>query len=117
MTNRVIISEEEKAGLKHDHGKLEWSLLPIGAMEEVIRGLMAGAEKYGEYNWLKVEPSRKRYWNAAMRHITNYRKGNIYDDGEDGTGCHNLALAIDNLLFILHNDIGANDDNLMFLEG
>lgn len=102
-------------GIKHDQGKLDWSQLPMEALEEVIKGLMVGAEKYDDYNWVKVEPNRKRFWNAAMRHMVAYRKGEMFDLGEGGTGCYHLALAICNLLFILHKDIEADDNNLRFI--
>lgn len=58
-------------GIKHDSGKLKPTLLlddmPL-AIQEVLKVLKFGAEKYSEGNWLKVVNGINRYRNAADRH-------------------------------------------------
>jgi len=91
----------ELIGKKADSGKLEWHLLPWRECEEVVRVLMKGKEKYGENNWRIVDDMISRYWDAAMRHMTAYRKGEIKDP-EFGTP--HLAHAMCCLLFMMWKD-------------
>ena len=68
------ISDKEEEGKKYDNGKLRWDLLPTNVIKEVIKVLMHGARKYGDFNWDKTvnEPNgTARYYAAAMRHIRN----------------------------------------------
>jgi len=69
-------------GRKDDQGKLQWSLLPIESVEQEIKVLMAGADRYGAYNWQLVDNAIERYTNAIFRHAAEIQKGNIFD--EDG---------------------------------
>lgn len=48
--------DPEQGGVKWDKGKLEWHLLPFGALVPVVRVLMYGKDKYGEENWKKGMP-------------------------------------------------------------
>ena len=97
-----VISGKSIIGVKHDEDKLDWSLLPIEPIEETIRVLMIGAEKYAPDNWKYVEDSKRRYYNAAMRHLTAYQKGESLDEE---TGKSHLAHATCCLLFMLHNEL------------
>lgn len=90
------------AGRKDDEGKLDWDLLPIEAMEEVIKVLMHGATKYGRENWKDVAQADKRYYNAAMRHLTAWRQGKLLDPE---TQFPHLAHAMCCMLFLLSFDM------------
>lgn len=85
-------------GIKFDDGKLDWSLLPIEPIEEVIKVLMFGAKKYAPGNWKKVDDHKRRYYNAAIRHLTAWQKGEKFDSE---TGANHLAHAICCLIFLL----------------
>lgn len=85
-------------GKKHDQGKLDWALLPITPTEEILKVLMHGAQLYGRENWKLVENAEQRYWNAAMRHLTAFQKGERLDPD---TGLSHLAHAGCNILFLL----------------
>lgn len=89
-------------GRKYDGGKLRYDLIPVLALEEVARVVTKGAEKYDDENWKLVPEGRRRYLAAAMRHIQQWRKGEIYDE-EMGT--HHIANAISNLMFILEKEL------------
>lgn len=89
-------------GVKHDEGKLEWSLVPR-AFEHVVRVLMYGAGEYAPYNWRKVKHWRKRYYNAARRHLEDWRHGERLDPE---SGLPHLAHAICCVLFMLALDEG-----------
>ena len=77
-------------------------LVPQEALEQVARVLGYGANKYAPDNWKKVERSRVRYFNAAMRHITKWWLGEK-DDIE--SGLPHLAHATCCLLFLLYKDV------------
>lgn len=58
-------------GIKHDQEKLKPTLLfddmPL-AIQEMLKVLKYGADKYAEGNWLKVDNGESRYRNACDRH-------------------------------------------------
>ena len=92
-------------GIKKDEGKLRWSLLPKGTIQEVIRVLMFGANKYPEAdNWKRVDNARERYYNAAKRHLTDewWERGSVKDDEH---GFHPLASVVCCCLFLMWFDL------------
>jgi len=92
------IKPTEATGVKYDSGKLQWTLLPFRAINEVLEVLAFGAKKYAADNWKIVPEARTRYVDAAFRHLTDWHlKERI--DGE--TGKSHLAHAICCLLFLL----------------
>lgn len=85
------------AFVKHDNGKLRWSLLPFDAVCEVVWVLQYGADKYGADNWRKCD-NWDRYFDAMMRHIVEWRTG-IHSDPE--TGRSHLAHAAACLIMLI----------------
>ena len=85
-------------GIKYDASKPRWSLIPIGTMEEVVKVLEYGANKYSPDNWKKVPQMEIRYYDAAMRHIDAYWKGEYLDEE---SGQPHLAHAVCCLLFLM----------------
>jgi len=83
---------------KHDSNKPRFSLVPQEALDELIKALEYGAQKYDEDpqdpNWAKGETPR--YLDAAMRHIMAYRRGEIIDPESQ---IAHLTLAMTNLTF------------------
>ena len=57
------------SGRKDDQGKPDYSLLPWDSVDEIIRVLQFGVQKYSRDNWQAVPDGLRRYSNAAMRHI------------------------------------------------
>lgn len=88
-------------GMKFDNGKLRWSLVPSGVMNEVIGVLEYGAVKYREENWKHVDNAQIRYYDAAMRHIDSWWHGQKIDPE---TMRHHLAHAICCLMFLMWLD-------------
>ena len=86
--------------VKNDNGKLQWSLMPFEQLEDTVRVLMKGAEKYSRDNWKKCDDVN-RYKDALMRHVTAYIKGEV-SDPEDNLP--HLAHAICNCLFLQYFD-------------
>lgn len=95
-------------GRKDDNGKLPWWLLPMSSVREVLKVLKwAAYEKqpvpYGPNNWQYVEEAPQRYYDAAMRHLTDWwelrQNGGSRADHE--SGFHILAHAACCVLFLL----------------
>lgn len=89
-------STSKTIGIKADTGKDQWNLLPIAPIEQVVKVLTYGANKYAPENWRNVES--ERYVAALFRHIVAWRKGEKFDKE---TNLHHLAHAICNLIFLM----------------
>ena len=89
-------------GRKFDGGKLEYGLLPPLALEETVKVLTFGAQKYERDNWKKVPDSKRRYFDAMERHIWAYKRGEQMDPE---SGIHHLAHAMCCLMFLYEHDI------------
>ena len=76
------------SGMKFDSDKLDYTLVPWAAMEEIVKVLDFGAKKYARDNWKHVQDAEQRYMAAAFRHMTAYAKGQAYDPE---TGASHLA--------------------------
>lgn len=108
VQRRMIASVPDPfvAGRKDDSGKARYSLLPWRGLDEVVAVLEHGARKYGEGNWRKVPDARRRYLDAALRHIRAEFRGDPCD-GE--SGAPHLAHAVCSLLFVLELDAETNE--------
>lgn len=107
------VCADTRSGFKLDNGKLEWSLLPITSLQEVVKVLMFGKAKYSEDNWKKVDNAPKRYLDAALRHILAVAEGEWLD--EESKLPH-LAHCICCLLFLLWFRKSAKEVNTFQLE-
>ena len=86
-------------GVKLDLGKLRWDLLPMELVEEVVKVLTFGANKYSDNNWKKLDNGVERCYAAVQRHLVAWRKGENLDEE---TGLRHLAHAMCELLFVMH---------------
>ena len=89
-------------GRKFDGGKLEYGLLPPLALEETVKVLTFGAQKYERDNWQKVPDSKRRYFDALQRHVWAWKQGEINDNE---SGIHHLAHAMCCLMFLYEHDV------------
>ena len=94
--------QELGEGRKFDDGKIDWDLLPLNAVEEIVRVLMFGAQTYDRNNWQQIENFDRRYYNAAMRHLTKHNRGEIFDP-DSGLLC--LAHAGCDIIFLLEKEM------------
>lgn len=94
-------------GVKYDTDKPRWGLLPFEQVEEVVDVLTSGAKKYSVGNWMKVPDAEERYFDAMLRHVTQYHYGEKQDDE---TGKSHLAHAICCALFIMWFDDNKSPD-------
>jgi hypothetical protein len=66
-------------GKKFDEGKQRWDLLPLDAVEEVVKRFTHGAKKYAPDNWKTVPDAKGRYLSALLRHLKAYWTGERFD--------------------------------------
>lgn len=85
-------------GEKFDTDKLRWDLLPIDCIEDVVKILTFGANKYDDNNWQQLEKGEDRYYAALMRHLSANRQGEKIDSE---SGLSHLAHAMCNVVFLL----------------
>lgn len=73
--------EEFDTGSVRDtqQGKGRYDLIPVGPLKRLAKHYENGANKYGDRNWEKGQPS-SRYYSSAMRHLTNYMDGDRSED-------------------------------------
>jgi len=87
-----------ETGLKYDGDKLRWDLIPLDAVEQVVRVLTFGAKKYAPNNWQIVDSAKDRYYAALLRHIKAWRCGESIDPD---SGLFHLAHVACNAIFLL----------------
>ena len=104
----IECTEVTKQGRKDDTKKRRYSLLPTGTVNHVVDVLEFGAIKYAPDNWQKVPDARRRYYDAAMRHIDSWFGGEVKDSE---TGLPHLAHAVCCLLFLIWFDSKASGGN------
>lgn len=95
--NEETLAAIQELGKKYDSGKIDWTLLPFSSLEDAVRVLMFGAEKYDRENWKLVKNGRQRYTAACLRHLLKHMDGEEFDPE---TGLRHTAHAMVNLLFI-----------------
>lgn len=83
-------------GVKNDRKKTRWDILPWREVENVVKVMEFGLQKYGENNWQEVIGGETRYFNAAIRHLIAIRNG---EDFDKETGAHHYAHAVCSILF------------------
>lgn len=86
---------------KNDKGKPRWSLIPSGTLSQIIKVLEFGAAFYQVDNWQGVPNARTRYYDAVMRHVEAWWRG---EKNDPETGLPHLAHAATCLLFLMWFD-------------
>jgi hypothetical protein len=100
-TNTIADAGKTNADAKKlDDGKLDWSLLPIDSVEEILKVLEFGKKKYSSWNWASNGGfNYTRVLNAMLRHLFAYIRG---QDNDPETGLSHMAHLGCNVLFILY---------------
>lgn len=89
-------------GTKYDDNKLDYTLIPPHALQELARNLTEGLKKYRERdNWKKVPNAQERYLKALYRHLEAHRRGEIYDTESSAENMPHLAAVAVNAMFLL----------------
>lgn len=87
-------------GRRLDAGKARYDLIPPEALEALAMVYTKGAEKYAPRQW-EAGMSWGRCFAAMMRHAWKFWRGETYDDGPGGSGCHHMAHVMWNAAAIL----------------
>jgi len=102
VANNMPQVETQIAGTKYDDGKVQYTLVPPYALQEVARNLTEGLKKYKERNnWQKVPNAEQRYMDALMRHFEAIRRGEIYDVDSSVPDMPHMAAVAVNAMFLL----------------
>lgn len=104
---------DEGKALKYDDNKVDWAILPLGAVEEIIKVMKFGESKYARGNFaVGTGLSYTRLLNALVRHTFAFMRG---EDIDPESGLNHMAHAGCCILFILHYIVNSskyhgNDD-------
>lgn len=112
--NRGSMGEVMEQAVKFDQNKVDWSILPIGASEDIIRVFEFGAKKYARGNFLEGEGlAYTRVLNSLLRHVYAFMRG---EDVDPESGLSHMAHAGANVYMLLayeNSKAGrANDDRV-----
>ena len=99
----------EPLGRKFDGGKLEYGLLPPYALQETVKVLTFGAQKYERNNWIHVDDGIRRYFDALQRHVWAWKMG---EDIDPESGLHHLAHAMCCLMFLYEREVIYNEKDV-----
>jgi len=102
-----VWAKVDEVGMKYDSEKPDYSLLPPNALEETVKVLTFGANKYSPGNWKKLHSASARYFAAAQRHMWALQRN---EENDPESGYHHAAHAACCLLFILEIDKTRNSD-------
>jgi len=92
---------ETNKAIKLDDGKLQYSSIPILALEEVCKSFTYGAKKYGQFNYSKgIEFTR--LLDASIRHTIAVLKS---EDIDNESGNYHLSHAIASLMMALESQL------------
>lgn len=103
-TNAIEIKsiDSQPVGTKYDQDKLQYSLIPPYALEQVAKNLTVGLKKYKERNnWKKVEGAQQRYLDALYRHLEAHRRGELHDPDSSVPDMPHMAAVAVNAMFLL----------------
>lgn len=83
-------SNEDKYASRYNEGKVDYTMLPLDALEAEARVWMGGEAKYGRRNWERLWGDRtpEVVGASALRHLFAYLGGEEYDPE---SGLHHLA--------------------------
>jgi hypothetical protein len=95
-------------GEKFDTGKLRYDLVPMDALDEIVRRFTHGAEKYAPGNWQTVDGAVERYSAALMRHYSAYRQGERIDP--EAPGLSHIGAVAWNALALVWFDLHSQEE-------
>ena len=87
--------------MKQDHGKARYDLIEWRTIDDMANIMAAGAAAHGDQGWKTLTNAEDRYFSAAMRHLVEWRSGNIVDTD---SGHSHLAHVMCNIMFLSELD-------------
>jgi hypothetical protein len=97
-TKNIYVLREDNQAVKFDLGKPQYDLVPWDALEEVVKVLNYGAQKYDPRNWEKGM-DWSRMFAAGIRHDVEFWQ-KLHDIDQE-SGLPHLAHGICCRLFLL----------------
>lgn len=85
--------------LRHNKGKLRWSLVDFKALEPLVQVLEFGAQKYAEDNW-KLKMEIRTAIDSMLRHVIKLSDGELIDQE---SGLSHIGHIQANALFIQYH--------------
>ena len=71
--------------------KVPFSCVPANVIAEIALGLMEGARKYGKHNYRVIGVRGTVYYDAAIRHLTQWLEG---EDLDPESGLNHITKAL-----------------------
>ena len=68
-----------KTSVRHNEGKLDWTLLDFDSLEPLVKVMTTGELEYGRFNWQKPCKSPNEHIQSTFRHLTALNRGELYD--------------------------------------
>lgn len=93
------MSNEPKIGLRYNDNKPKWALVDFDALEDMVRVLEVGSEKYYVDNW-KNGLKTTEVIESLLRHVFAYLHG---EDNDKETGLPHTAHIMCNAMFLSYN--------------
>lgn len=81
-TDRTFDQPAERGdNCKLDQGKPMWDLLPLAALEPIVKvlGFAIDVKRYTPNSWKKTPNAKDRYYAALLRHLKAWQEGHHYD--------------------------------------
>lgn len=110
-----VNQDKLKEAIKFDANKSDWSMMPWDSVEEILKVLEFGKQKYSAWNWAQGEGFKySRIFNSLLRHMFAWFRG---EDSDPESGLSHLAHAGCNILFLIYfvkhkNKYKNNDDRV-----
>jgi len=95
MTATKPTNPKDMIGIK----KTPFSTLPWPVMAEVALAMLEGAAKYGRHNYRAAGVRASVYFDAAMRHMTDWWEGADHDH-DSSANLHHITKAIASLMVL-----------------
>lgn len=102
---------EEKAS-RYNSGKLKWSLVDFDSLEDMVRVLEFGANKYSEHNWKKGLKTTEVF-ESTMRHLVAYMKG---EDLDPESGLPHTGHIMCNAMFLSYMSMFKKDCDTRYID-
>lgn len=99
--NLKTLNPKDKLGIK----KTPFSTVPMGVVAEVGLAMFEGARKYGRHNYRAVSVDSSVYFDATMRHLTDWWEGT---DIDPDSGLNHITKAIATLIVLRDAMINGN---------
>ena len=78
-TKSMANSPQVQQAIRHNQGKVQWSLVDFKSFEPMVRVLEFGQERYGRNNWRKGMPATQII-ESMLRHIYKMLDGELVDE-------------------------------------